>query len=62
MSNYISQYEQIISAHQQAFNKNDAIRSFSNITHDNGNKVSNETAHKIYNTVRKYKGDAGRHK
>ncbi len=62
MSNYISQYEKITNAYQQASNKNDAIRSFSEITQDNGNKVSNETAHKIYNTVRKYKGEAGRHK
>lgn len=62
MSNYISQYEKITNAFQEASNKNDAIRSFSNIIHDNGNKVSNESAHKIYNTVRKYKGDAGRHK
>lgn len=62
MSNYISQYEKIANAYQQASNKNDAIRSFSEITHDNGNKISSETANKIYNAVRKYKGAAGRHK
>lgn len=51
MSNYISQYEKITNAFQEASNKNDAIRLLSEITHDNGDKIRNETVHKIYNTM-----------
>lgn len=58
MSNYINQYEKISNVFEHASNKNDAIRSLSEITYDNGNKISSETAHKIYNVLRKYRGKA----